>query len=90
MLSSGNIIIYQYLNNSLILRQIVPGQSEFCRLFNETAISIKVFDSTLHQINAKYGVKVDNNAVKIKSNEEPLLGISERIWTFNTCKLLFI
>ncbi|PKK80479.1 hypothetical protein RhiirC2_768042 [Rhizophagus irregularis] len=83
MLSNGNINIYQYLNNDdLILRQIIPGQSEFCQLINKTAISIKVFVSALHQINVKYGVKVDNNAIKILSNGEPLLGISERIWTF--------
>jgi predicted methyltransferase len=86
MLSNGNINIYQYLNNDdLILRQIIPGQSEFCQLINKTAISIKVFVSTLHQINVKYGVKVDNNAIKILSNGEPLLGISERIWTFYSC-----
>jgi hypothetical protein len=91
MLSSGNITIYQYLNDKdFVLRQIVPGQSDFCQLLNETAISIKVFVSTLHQINVKYGIKVDNNAVSTLSNEEPLLGISERIWTFYTCKLLFI
>ncbi|GBC07285.1 hypothetical protein RclHR1_07360008 [Rhizophagus clarus] len=85
MISSGNITIYHYLNDTdLILRQIIPGQSDFCQLYNETAILLKVFVSTLHQINVKYGVKVDNNAVKILSNEEPLLGISERIWTFYT------
>ncbi|RIA84002.1 hypothetical protein C1645_859937 [Glomus cerebriforme] len=85
MTSNENIIIYQYLNdNDIILRQIIPGQSEFCQLINETAISIKIFVSTLHQINAKYGIRVENNFVKIQFNEEPLLQISERIWTFNT------
>ena len=90
MLSDGDIILYQYLNdNDVTLRQIIPGQSDLCQLAeNKTAILIKIFVSSLHQINAKYGVKVDNNAVKVLSNEEPLLGISETIWTFNTCKYM--
>ncbi|PKC04909.1 hypothetical protein RhiirA5_486847 [Rhizophagus irregularis] len=84
-LSSKNIIIYQYLDdNNAILRQIIPGQSELCQLINDTTISVKIFVSTLHQLNVKYGVKVENNFVKTQFDDEPLLGISEKIWTFNT------
>ncbi|CAG8483196.1 13005_t:CDS:10 [Rhizophagus irregularis] len=72
-----------YLNDDVILRQRVSGRSDHCRLFNETAVSIKIFVSALHQTNVKYGIKVDDDFVKLQSNEEPLLGISERIWTFN-------
>ena len=88
-LSSGNLTVYQYLNDTdIILRQVVPvGQSEFCELVNNNmAISVKLFASTLHQANAKYGVKVDSNFVISQQFNEPLLGISERIWTFRTCK----
>ena len=89
-LSNGNLTVYQYLNdNDIILRQIAPaGQSELCKLINNnTAISVKLFASTLHQANVKYGVKVDNNFAISYPLNEPLLGISERIWTFNTCKM---
>ncbi|CAG8677371.1 23170_t:CDS:10 [Rhizophagus irregularis] len=83
--SSENIIIYQYLNdNNVILRQKIPGQSDLCQLINDTTISVKIFVSTLHQLNVKYGVKVENNFVKTQFDDEPLLGISETIWTFNT------
>ncbi|PKC70432.1 hypothetical protein RhiirA1_391338 [Rhizophagus irregularis] len=83
LLFYGNITLYQYLNDDVILRQRVSGRSDHCRLFNETAVSIKIFVSALHQTNVKYGIKVDDDFVKLQSNEEPLLGISERIWTFN-------
>ncbi|GES72586.1 hypothetical protein GLOIN_2v1769303 [Rhizophagus clarus] len=85
VLSSKNIIIYQYLNDdNVILRQKIPGQSGLCQLINDTTISVKIFASTLHQLNVKYGIKVENNFIKIQFNDELLLGISEKIWTFNT------
>jgi hypothetical protein len=86
--SIANITIYQYLNNDdIILRQVVSGLDDLCKLTNDnTAISVKIFNSALHQINAKYGVKVDDNFAVSQLYKEPLLGISERIWTFNTCK----
>ncbi|GES85070.1 hypothetical protein GLOIN_2v1769303 [Rhizophagus clarus] len=84
MLFYGNITLYQYLDDDIILRQRVSGRSDLCRLFNETAVAIKIFVSALHQTNVKYGIEVDDDFVKLQSNEEPLLGISEKIWTFYT------
>ncbi|CAB4422419.1 unnamed protein product [Rhizophagus irregularis] len=86
LLSNGNLTIYQYLNESIISRQSVSGISELCKLVNDTAVYIKIFFSTLHQINVKYGIRIDNDFVKTSLNEEPLFGISEGIWNFKTCK----
>jgi hypothetical protein len=86
-LSSGNLTVYQYSNDSdTVLRQVTPADQ--CKLINNnTAISVQLFNSTLNQVNTKYGVEVDNNFVTSMEFNEPLLGISESIWTFNTCKI---
>ena len=87
-LSSGNLTVYQYTNdNDIILRQVIPGQ--LCTLINNT-VFVKLFASTLHQANVKYGVKMDNSFVISQSFNEPLLGISEGIWNFSTCKTFIL
>ncbi|CAG8657932.1 12296_t:CDS:2, partial [Funneliformis caledonium] len=85
ILSTGKLTIYQYdEKDNLILRQIISGQNyDYCNVLNDT-VSIKILPSTFHKGYAKFGVRVDNNFVKSRKTKEPLLGISENIWTFST------
>ncbi|RIB21543.1 hypothetical protein C2G38_2034299 [Gigaspora rosea] len=86
-LSSGNVSIYQTDNNNNdILRQIVSGKNTgFCSISdNGLTVTIKVLDSTFSKPNSMFYVKVDNNFVKSRAFKEPLIGIKERIWKFNT------
>ena len=86
-LSQANVSIYQKNGDNNILRQTISSRSMYTSISNESyTVNIRLFKSTFNRPGEKYFVKVDNNFVKTLSNEEPLLGISERIWTFNTCK----
>ncbi|KAF0395551.1 hypothetical protein F8M41_010214 [Gigaspora margarita] len=86
-LSAGNVSIYQTDNNNNdILRQVVSGKNpNFCSISDDgLTVNIKVLDSTFSKPNSMFYVKVDNNFVKSRAFKEPLIGIKERIWKFNT------
>src|SRR3954454_22853575 len=91
-LSTGNLTIYQYdENDNIVLRQSNFGPDiRYVQMINDTTISVKALPSTFHKINAKFGIKVDNNFVKSQLTQEPLVGISERLWTFTTCKISIV
>ena len=61
----------------------------YCQSINDTTISIIVLSSAFHNINANFGIKVDNNFVKSKISQEPLIGISEGLWNFTVCKVFY-
>ncbi|GBB89883.1 hypothetical protein RclHR1_16700003 [Rhizophagus clarus] len=85
ILSDGKLSIYcQPDGQEKILRQstscITPAQ---CTLDNDDKrVTVKVLDSVLSKSGGIYFIKVDNNFIKDKVYEEPLLGIKENIWKF--------
>ncbi|CAG8524244.1 9186_t:CDS:2 [Funneliformis mosseae] len=86
IISTGNLTIYQYdEEDNLSLRQIISGQNFYddCEVQNDTVL-INILPSTFHKGNANFSVRVDNNFVKSRKTQEPLLGISEKIWRFST------
>ncbi|CAG8617731.1 14909_t:CDS:2, partial [Cetraspora pellucida] len=86
-LSSGNISIYQTDNNQNdVLRQRTSGKNTaFCSISDDgLTVTVKALDSTFSKPNTMFYVKVDNNFVRSSAFREPLIGIGERIWKFNT------
>ncbi|CAG8590015.1 1609_t:CDS:2 [Diversispora eburnea] len=93
-LSDGNIWIYRIddskdkVNNITqnVTRQFVnSNDNEFCRISNNgLTVTIKVIISTFSYPNSQFYVEVDNNFVKSKEYGEPLMGIYDNIWKFNT------
>ncbi|CAG8457896.1 6808_t:CDS:10 [Diversispora eburnea] len=87
-LSDGYIRIYQVSNTSVkdIVRQYVDGKNkEYCSISDDgLTVHINVIKSVFSNSYSQFYIKVDNNFVKSKSYGEPLIGISENIWKFNT------
>ncbi|CAG8568461.1 11679_t:CDS:2 [Diversispora eburnea] len=83
-LSDGYIWIYRIDNN--VTRQFVVGNNDkFCSISdNGLTVIVKVIESTFSYPNSQYYVKVDNNFVRSKKYGEPLMGIDDNIWKFNT------
>lgn len=90
-LSSGNILIYQVEDSGDILRQTVNGiaSNNYCSISDdELTVTVKVIKSAFSKPGGKFYIKVDNNFVKDKAHREPLRGITENIWKFNTGKFI--
>lgn len=88
-LSTGNISIYQFGDSGSVLRQYVSGidGNGFCSISDDGLIvTIDVIKSTFSKPLGKFYVKTDNNFVRNKAYKEPLIGIYENIWKFNTCR----
>ncbi|GBC09383.1 hypothetical protein RclHR1_08810002 [Rhizophagus clarus] len=82
--STNYISIYQYNEDTPILRQSISGDSPLLSYSpDNTTINIEVLESTFNQPNSIYYVVVDYNAVEDKSNQ-PLDGIEKNQWKFNT------
>ncbi|CAB4437946.1 unnamed protein product [Rhizophagus irregularis] len=47
-------------------------------------IKIKVIDSTFNQPNTKYYVLIDDGFVMSKDLQEPIIGLQDNAWNFNT------
>ncbi|RHZ84119.1 hypothetical protein Glove_85g129 [Diversispora epigaea] len=87
-LSNGNLWIYQ-IDKSVtqnVTRQFVnANNSEFCSIFEDgLTVAVKIIRSTFSYPNSQFYVKVDNNFVRSKAYGEPLMGINDNIWNFNT------
>ncbi|RIA86157.1 hypothetical protein C1645_856618 [Glomus cerebriforme] len=86
-ISTNNISIYQYSNdnNPPILRQSVPGNSQYLSSSPDNKIiNINVLESTFNQPNSYYYVVVNDNSVKDWMTNQPLLGVESKHWKFNT------
>ncbi|RHZ78361.1 hypothetical protein Glove_165g29 [Diversispora epigaea] len=86
-LSDGYIWIYQVDNNgNNIIRQYVDGgNKKYCSISeNGLTVTVKVIKSTFSNPSSQFYVKVDNNFVRSKEYDEPLMGINDNIWKFNT------
>ena len=92
-LSEGNITIFQEDLN--LIRQIISGNDkEYVTLIedeneNGTTVNVKIIESTFSQFDKTYYVSIDNNFVKNRFYQEPLYGLSERVWSFTTSKCNF-
>jgi hypothetical protein len=82
MTSSGNLSIYQVVGDQQYsLRQLIPGA--LCSIENDgKTVSANVLESTFSISNGNYFIKVDNNFVRGRAYDEPLLGIEENVWRF--------
>jgi len=69
------------------LRQSVPGNSpSFIYSVDNQTINLNVLESTFNQPNAKYYIVISDNAVKDLETNQPLMGIINNVWKFNTSK----
>ncbi|CAG8730779.1 14285_t:CDS:10, partial [Dentiscutata erythropus] len=89
-LSDGNLIIYQSINQTNILRQIINSRTcdvntNKCSINNNT-VRLEAFSSTFNDPSGQYFIQMDNNFVKSALYNEPILGIEPNIWTFQTAK----
>jgi hypothetical protein len=84
--SDGKLSIYQMYDQRQILRQstsCIGATVTQCTLENDDKrVIVKLLDSTLSKSDGIYFVRVDNNFVKDRVHEEPLLGIKKDIWYF--------
>ncbi|CAG8559876.1 23856_t:CDS:2 [Dentiscutata erythropus] len=83
--SSKKLYIYQIntTTNQYQFRQFYSGNSENCTVQNNT-ILCDISQSIINRWNSSYAIVVDNNFIKFASTDEPIYGIAEKIWTFNT------
>ncbi len=88
IISTNNISIYQDDNSgNPILRQSVPGNSpSFIYSVDNQTINLNVLESTFNQPNAKYYIVISDNAVEDLETNQPLMGIVNNVWKFNTSK----
>ncbi|CAG8495521.1 2869_t:CDS:2 [Funneliformis mosseae] len=85
LFSSGNISIYQVIDNlNDLLRQSYSGISGYASISDNTTVNIEVFPSTFNNPSASYFVTIDDNFVSSKKFNEAIMGINKRIWFLNT------
>ncbi|CAG8539629.1 19444_t:CDS:2, partial [Gigaspora margarita] len=83
--SSGNISVYQMVDqNTFLLRQIYPVFSH-CLVYDTKTLSCQILSSTFNRINSNYTIVVDDNFVTSLFNE-PLRGIKKGVWNVMTSK----
>ncbi|CAG8689277.1 16193_t:CDS:2, partial [Gigaspora margarita] len=85
-LSDGNLNINQIINQTNILRQRINSRTcdnNKCYISNNTVI-LEVFTSTFNDPGGKYFIQMDNNFVRSFAYNEPMLGIEQYKWTFQT------
>ncbi|RHZ73047.1 hypothetical protein Glove_233g9 [Diversispora epigaea] len=88
-LSDGYIWIYRIDSDVTqnVTRQFVNASNyEFCSISdNRLTVTVKIIRSTFSYPNSKFYVKFDNNFVRVRNPYgEPLIGINDNIWNFNT------
>ncbi|RGB39051.1 hypothetical protein C1646_755031 [Rhizophagus diaphanus] len=75
------------LQDGGIIRQITSvsnDNGDFVKLIDDYTIEIKVIDSTFNQPNTKYYVLIDDGFVESKDLQEPIIGLQDNAWNFNT------
>ncbi|CAG8736259.1 34530_t:CDS:2, partial [Gigaspora margarita] len=83
--SLNNLSIYQIntTTRQTKLRQIYSGNSKNCTILNNTMLC-NISQSIINRWGSSYLIVMNNNFVKFASTGEPIYGIAENIWTFNT------
>ncbi|CAG8740770.1 8770_t:CDS:2, partial [Cetraspora pellucida] len=84
--SSGNISIYQMINQDTFLMRQTYSAFSNCEIYNNVTLSCLCLSSTFSRINSIYIIVADNNFVKDSSFNEPLRGIKRDIWRVMTPK----
>jgi hypothetical protein len=86
VLSTGFISIYQkqYNTDTDLLRQTFSASSQYVNVTNDTTVEVKILSSTFNQFNSSYYIKIDDNFVKNKDFNEPLMGIESGVWMIQT------
>ncbi|CAI2168996.1 7889_t:CDS:10 [Funneliformis geosporum] len=84
ILSSGNISIYQVIDNmNELLRQSYSGLSNAVSVENDT-VFIKVLSSTFNSLNSTYFIQINDDFVSSQRYGEAISGINKRVWFLNT------
>ncbi|KAF0533976.1 hypothetical protein F8M41_010284 [Gigaspora margarita] len=89
--NDGSLKIYQKtIDGNTTLRQLINTKS--CNLGNgcnvsDNVVTLKVLSCAFNNPNAQYYIEVDNNFIKSKLYNEPILGIDPDIWIFNTANI---
>ncbi|CAG8563550.1 9013_t:CDS:2 [Dentiscutata heterogama] len=85
-LSDGNLTIYQTINNTNIPRLLINSRT--CDTSKciplETILSLKVLTCTFNDPGGQYYIVINNNFVKSSDYNEPIMGIDQNIWNFQT------
>ncbi|KAF0456452.1 hypothetical protein F8M41_001350 [Gigaspora margarita] len=83
-LSDANLIIYQKINKEVILRQFINSTNcNNCNTSGEV-ITLNVLSCTFNDPGGHYFIQMDNNFVKSAEYDEPILGIDQNMWNFQT------
>ncbi|CAG8470112.1 8706_t:CDS:2 [Funneliformis mosseae] len=83
-LSSGYVTIYKLEESDKKLRQRTEGlNNDFVSLDNAQSVKIKIIAPTFNRP-GNYTVEVDNNFIKSKAFNEPLNGVRQGLWYFQT------
>ncbi|RIA81069.1 hypothetical protein C1645_837559 [Glomus cerebriforme] len=85
-ISKNNISIYQNESGIPILRQSIPvNPSEIFSISNDSkTLNINVLESTFNQPNANYYIVIEDNAVKDRISNQPIVGVEKNFWRFKT------
>ncbi|CAG8580564.1 3417_t:CDS:2, partial [Dentiscutata heterogama] len=84
--SNGNLTIFQRINqNNSIIRQIINSRTCNCSLSdNQITIQFSVLHSTFNKPGGQYYIQMDYDFVKSAEYNEPMLGIDQHVWAFET------
>nr|CAG8451181.1 13626_t:CDS:2 [Entrophospora candida]CAG8485331.1 4221_t:CDS:2 [Entrophospora candida] len=86
-LSEGAISVYlvQDGGNNVLRQKVFGTNTKYCNITsNSLSVTFNIISSTFSQQSSNYYIKVDNNFVRDKKTQEPLLGIQENIWKIST------
>ncbi|CAJ0639048.1 9132_t:CDS:2 [Entrophospora sp. SA101] len=86
-LSEGAISVYlvQDGGNNVLRQKVFGTNTKYCNITsNALTVTFNIISSTFSQQSSNYYIKVDNNFVRDKKTQEPLLGIQENIWKIST------
>ncbi|CAG8795944.1 19035_t:CDS:2, partial [Gigaspora rosea] len=86
--SDGNLYIYQKINSTFILRQLINNRYlnllYDCGRISGGVITLKVLSCTFNDPGGHYFIQMDNNFVKSAVYNKPILGIDQNMWSFQT------
>ncbi|RIB05361.1 hypothetical protein C2G38_601094 [Gigaspora rosea] len=83
-LSDANLSIYQKINNNFTLRQFINSKNCKNCITSGEVITLNVLNCTFNDPGGHYFIQMDNNFVKSAEYDEPILGINQNMWSFQT------
>ncbi|CAG8690099.1 31358_t:CDS:2 [Gigaspora margarita] len=82
--SSGNISVYQVINQDTFLLRQIYSASSYCNAPNSTTLSCKLLSSTFNRVNSNYFIVASDDFVRTSIYHEPVRGIKKGIWNVIT------